>query len=703
MDRSLFASDIFVKGSLFGVTIRSPAPRGRLKGIEFPRLPTAYTVIRAEDIPGRNQLDDFSVPVLASETVSYIGEPVALLIGPNRIKLEEFAGLCKVTVEKDTPFFSAYSVPPEFILAKRNITLGDPEKAFQEAKTVVDGIYRTGIQEHWYAEPQGVTVEYHKPTTLEKEKIIIHTATQWPFHVKRSVVSVLNLSPDNIEVRPSRIGIHLDGKIWYPSLIACHAALGAYLTKKPVKIILTREEDFQYTPKRNGSEIRIRSALGEQGQILGSEIDVTASLGAQGVFVDEILDRICLGALGSYKIANLKIEGTAVKTNIPPGGPLGGFGLSQGFFAMERHVSHIADTLRQDPVEWRKSHFFYRNTLLGIGVPLKEHVPLNELLDTAAGMSDYHRKWASYELLRIHRREKGETDKNERLRGIGIATAYQGSGFLYNGADKGFCSVALTLEKDGSLEIKTSMVSSNKEHTLLWQNTAAEILAVEPDAVRVVSDNTTASPDSGPATLSRNITVITRLVERACAAIRKQRFRDPLPITVTRMYHPGNIPNWEGKLLDHNSLSHLGWGAAVVEVEIDPIEYTPKIRGAWLGIDGGRILSEIKARRSLTYSVIQALGWASREHITYEEGLIPLEQIHGYNIPILQDIPPIYIDFIWNDVVTPKGIEEIPFSCVPAAYVQAVSQALDHNFEKIPLEARDIWEAKKLKGKEIQL
>jgi CO/xanthine dehydrogenase Mo-binding subunit len=304
--------------------------------------------------------------------------------------------------------------------------------------------------------------------------------------------------------------------------------------------------------------------------------------------------------------------------------------------------------------------------------------------------------------LRIHRREKGEVDKREPLRGIGIATAYQGSGLLYNEADNGACSVALTLEKDGSLEIRTSMVSSNKEHTFLWQNTAAEMLAVESDKIRVVSDTTETSPDSGPATLSRNITMITRLVERSCAAIRKQRFRDPLPITVSRSHRAGKLPNWEGKPMDPYALSSLGWGAAAVEVEIDPIEYIPRIRGAWLGIDGGRILSETRARRSLTNSVIQALGWASREISSYEEGIIPLKQLHGYNIPVIRDIPPIHIDFIWNDVVTPKGIEELPFSCVPAAYVQAVSQALDHIFEKIPLGAKDIWEAKKDKGEETQ-
>jgi CO/xanthine dehydrogenase Mo-binding subunit len=67
----------------------------------------------------------------------------------------------------------------------------------------------------------------------------------------------------------------------------------------------------------------------------------------------------------------------------------------------------------------------------------------------------------------------------------------------------------------------------------------------------------------------------------------------------------------------------LGWGAAVVEVEINPIEYTPQIRGAWLGIDGGKILSEKRARRSLRASSVQALGWASGEQLFYREGVIP--------------------------------------------------------------------------------
>jgi CO/xanthine dehydrogenase Mo-binding subunit len=688
-DNLPFVQDLDFPGSYFGLTLRSPVARGILRTIESPRLPGAYCLIRAEDIPGKNQLEDFPLPLLASERLSYIGEPVGLLVGPDVSRLEEYAAQCRVVAEEAPPPAS-----PEAPFARRIITQGDPERAFAEAKTVVEGFYRTGIQEHWYAEAIGA-VALRQGGGETGEGFTIYTATQWPFQVRRAVAAALNLPPSRVLVEPTRIGVHLDGKIWFPSLVACHAALCAYISKKPVKIALSREEDFRYSPKRNGAEIRIRSALGEGGQLLGVELKVALNLGAQGVFAEEILDRTCLGALSLYKHGALSVEAAALGDNLPPAGPFAGFGLSQGFFAMERHASRIAGTLRQDPAEWRKNNALGRNKPLAIAPIPVDADSLEALLDTAVSMGDYRRKWASYELLRCHRREQEVKDKYEPLRGIGIAAAYQGSGFLYTGADRGAYGVELTLDKDGTLEIKTTMVSSNDECASVWQRIAAEILGIDPGVVRVIGGNTDSALDAGPASLSRNSTVLTMLVERACAAIRKQRFRDPLPIRVRRTCRPGKMPGWEGKPLDPNALHRLSWGTAVVEVEIDPVDYIPRIRGAWLGVDGGKILSEGRARRSLTYGVIQALGWASREKTGYEAGQIARRGVYHYNIPEPAESPPVHIDFIWNDTVNPKGIGELPFSCVPAAYVQAVSQAMDHPFENIPLTGKDIWEAAK--------
>jgi CO/xanthine dehydrogenase Mo-binding subunit len=671
-------------------------------------MPPSYTLIRGADIPGKNQLAGLPVPVLTTDAISYFGEPLAILLGPDEAQLEEFAAQCRVRADEEAPSFSLNSFTEDRVFAAREIVIGEGDKNFEGAATVITGTYRTGIQEHWYAEPVGAVAVYSQEdlARFPEGELRIHTATQWPFHVRASVAQALKIDPGMVLVETLGGGAYMDGKLWYPSLAACHAALGSWITKRPVRILLTREEDFRYSPKRSATEIRLSSALDDQGRLLSTEIHALVDSGSQAVFANEILDRVCLGALGSYQRRDTKISAAAVQTNVPPEGPFSGFGLSQGFFAMERHVSRIADSLNMDPAEWRKINAMGRQKSLAIGAAIKNPPRLDALLDTAAAMSDYHRKWASYELLRKRRWSGGEEDgegansSQEALRGIGIALAYQGSGFIYHEISRGNYSVEATLDKEGVLEIRSSIAPASDGIFAIWQNIAMESLSLEADAVRVVFAATGASPDSGPDTLSRDITILTRLVEKACGDIKKQRFRDPLPITVRRSSRPAKAEGWAGRIIDPQAFSLLGWGAAVVEVEINPFAYAPKIRGAWLGIDAGKILSEDQARRSLQFSVVQALGWASREQLSYVEGQIPLRQIYDYDIPSPQDIPPVHIDFVWNDTASPKGIGELPFGCVPAAYAQAVSQAVDHPFEKIPVTARDVWEALQKKKQE---
>ena len=716
----MFIDDIDLPGALFALTIRSPAARGTLLGIDAPRLPPGYWLIRAEDIPGKNALDEMSVPVLAGSRVSYIGEPVALLVGAERQKLEEIAHDCRVRVESETPRWDGKSEHGAAVLSRRLITAGNTERAFSGAKDIIEAVYSTGSQEHWYSEPAGALAVWSG-----EERLTIHAATQWAFHVRRSVAVALGIPEERVTVEPSSIGMHLDGKIWYPSLIACQAALAALITGKPVRIMLSREEDFRYSPKRFPAEIRIRSALGEGGKLLAQEVSAACELGAYGVFTDEILDRLCLGAFGVYRQANINVDGTAAAVNLPPMGPFMGFGLAQGFFAMESHVGHIVKTLGFNPVTWRRENAINMMRPLAIGAPLQDDPYIEKLIDTAAAMVDFNRKWSSYETLRQYRRTHGGPERGEIMRGVGIAAAYQSSGFLYPGEDRGVYAVELTLDKNSELEIRTSMVSSSGEYISIWQNLAAEILSIDREAVRIVSGNTDTVPDAGPSALSRNITTITHLVELACQAIRKQRFRDPLPITVRRATRPAKIASWNhpDKLpandgvppgntsvslgetsvsfgesgpppghIDQNAFVHMGFG-----VEIDPVEYTPNVRGVWIALNGGKILSQKQAWRSVRYSVVQALGWASREIIAWEDGVIPGALFKNYNIADPWDAPPIYIDFIWNDSTPANGIDELAFNCVPAAWAQAVSQAMDHTFCHIPITAHDIWTAAEAK------
>jgi len=709
MEAPAFLEDIYPHNLLYAVTIRSPIAKGHINFIAYPKLPENYHIVTAKDIPGKNRLEETSVPIFAENKLSYVGEPVALLLGQDKAKLEELASQCEVNANEEKAVFSCGGEDKP--AAVREILIGDLGEKFAMSGKIVAGSYATEIQDHWYAEPVGAVTWYEEDNekkdskTKKPEKgLIVKTATQWPYHVKRSIAAVLGIEQSAVSVEPTSLSLHMDGKLIFASLVACHAALGTFITKRPVRLILNREECFRFAPKRCKANIDIASAVDEKGNITATEVKIAVNVGAHGVNGREILDQACLGVLGFYNFGNLRLTAKAEKTNIPPQGSFSGFGLAQGFLAMERHVSHVADTLGQDPAEWRKKYADSR-LILPSGMSTRGHITAEELISEAASMSDYYRKWASYELLRQSNKGKPMlAEKEENPRGIGIALGFQGNGLLYSGQDRGNYSVEVTLTKESFLEIKTSITSCDEDFEKIWARVASEIMSIDPDMVRVDTAN---APDCGPSCASRNITAITKLVEKCCLAIRKQRFHDPLPITVRRSVKPQNGSLWnghftppDGKIMDINSFSKPGMAAAVVEVSIDLIECIPRIRGVWLGIHGGKIISINRARRSLTRSAVQALGWTFTENIAYTNGILPVEQYNNYVIPILAETPPINVNFLLADSGEPRGIGELPFTCIPAAFLQAVSQAMDHCFKTIPLNRKELWDMVRLRNTE---
>ena len=683
MSNHIFLEDIYPDDFLYGITIRSPIAKGRLKSIQTPDLPQNFSLITSKQIPGKNQMEEGG-PVLANDLLSYIGEPVALLIGNDKTMLENLASKCIVHADEEKPVFSYIS--DDQIAAQREIIIGDTADIFSNAVKIIKGNYSTGIQDHWYAEPIGAITWYeNKKNTPD---LIIKTATQWPYHVKRSVASMLGIDSSLITVEPTELNLHMDGKLWLPSLVSCHAALCTYLTKKPVRLILTREEDFLFSPKRCQTNIEISSAVDSSGKTMALELNILVNLGAFGVNANEITDQVCLGSLGFLKINNIKLNAKAYCTNLPPQGPFSGFGLAQGLFAFERHISRTSDVVNQDPAQYRKN--FYDLNYVSSQIQNKD-VNADELITAAAKMSDYYRKWASFELLKKNR---GKHEKGDELRGIGIAVGFQSNGLLYTGSDKGIYSIEVTLTKESMLEIKTS-ITSVENYDKIWEKVAHEILSIQPEMIKTISIN---SPDSGPSCASRNISVITKLVENCCHIIRKQRFHNPLPITVRRSIRPknGSLRDFfnppTGKIMDITAFARPASACAVVEVSIDPAECRPKIRGVWAAVDGGKIISSNRAKRNLVRASTQALGWAYTENIEYHNGILPKEQYLNFSIIPPSEIPQIEIEFLGPDIGSPKGVGDLPFTCIPAALIQAVSQAMDHNFVSIPLNKNEIWE-----------
>jgi CO/xanthine dehydrogenase Mo-binding subunit len=664
---------------LFVATVRSPVARGSIRSLIFPTLPAGYRSILPADVPGRNRIVSFGaeVPILAQDRVSYIGEPVALIAGPDPVRLELLVAETKVICEEEEPFSSWESFSSEQVAAKRVAVVGDPDLAFSIASSVHEETYTSGALEHYYSEPQGAAAAY------DYDKIAIWCATQWPYHVRDSVALALGCRAQEVSVRPARLGVHLDGKLWYPSLLACQAAVTSIACGRPAKILLTRKEDFLFTPKRARSSVSLRSALGPSGELSALDVRIAVNVGAYGPLAEEILSQAVLACAGAYACPNLRVEGYAVVTNTLPMGAFGGLGASHSLFAIEAQANRMAAASGEDPADWKSRNVIRKGSPLLTGELMKEEVPYEALLARVAAASDYRRKYAGYELVR--KRRSGRSDGP--LRGIGLAFAYQGAGPFLSGEASNSYTVEATLEKDLRVRILTSAAGGAGRVMDVWRRSAADILGVGIESVSIAPPDTDQVPDSGPSTLSRNVSVVNRLVERACEAVQKRRFRDPLPLTARSIYRVPKPIKWEGGQVSGSPFDTAAWACAVLELELDAWTMEPRPLGVWLCVDGGHVVAPDRAASALRGGVADALGACLTERFDPSGGADESAYFR-YGLLPLQQLPPISIDFLEPARrAAVKGIGELPFDTVPAAFLSALSQAADSAFSSLPVPA----------------
>jgi len=674
-------TDFSIEGMIHACAVRSPIARGAILSIDFPRLPSGYRSILPADIPGENRFLSFGaeMPLLAAGRVSYVGQPVALVTGPDPLLLEELASRASVKCAEEEPRLDWESFSSDQVAAKRIALAGDPDLAFSIAASAREDSFTSGAIEHWYGEPQGAAAAY------DYDKIAVWCATQWPYHVRDSVAIAIGCEVADVSVRPTRLGVHLDGKLWYPSLMACHAALAAVVCGHPAKILLSRKEDFLYSPKRARSSINVRSALDSEGNLSAIDVRIAIGIGAYGPLADEIVSQAVLAATGAYSCPNARIEGYAVLTDTVPSGAFGGLGASHSLFAVEAHLNRAAAARGEDPVDWKSRNVLRKGGTLVTGDAMREAVPYDEIAVSLLASSDYRRKYACYELVRKRRSSASDGP----LRGIGFAFAYQGSGAFSSGGPTNSYTVEAALDKDLALTLRTSAASAGGGALDIWRQTAAEILGIEPGRVLIAPPVSGEVPDSGPSTLSRNVTVVTRLVAKACAAIQKRRFRDPLPLTSRSVLKVPRPIRWADGRVTGSPFEAAAWAGAVAEVELDSWTFEPRALGLWLCVDGGRIVSPVRAAASLRSGAVEALGSCLRERVEVSRprrGSDGESEYFRYGLQSLRDLPPISVVFIEGAKgASPKGIGELPLASLPAAFISALSQAAGYPFSRLPV------------------
>ncbi len=357
--RELYVDDLSVDSCLWGATVRSPSPRGRIRSIRFGDSVdwSEFTVVDHRDIPGSNSvfLIEEDQPVLAADRVQHMHEPVLLLAHPDRDSLRRAVAAVDIEVDPEPPVLD-FRLPPrpdqiqygdDNVLKHLRIEKGEVERALTKAPHVIEGVYETGAQEHVYLETQGMVA-------WEEDGVITVTGSmQCPYYIVDAFKHALDRPEDRIRIIQSATGGGFGGKEEFPSGIALHAALLAKACDHPVRIAYDRHEDIIGTTKRHPSVVTHRAGVDAEGRLQAMEIEVVLDGGAYRTLSPVVLSRAVLHAAGPYRCPNVHIRGRVLRTHTPPNGAFRGFGAPQVQFAMERQMDRIGRCLGLDPLEIR--------------------------------------------------------------------------------------------------------------------------------------------------------------------------------------------------------------------------------------------------------------------------------------------------------------------------------------------------------------
>lgn len=677
-----YVTDMSFPGMLHCITVRARFPRGRILGIRPPELGMDVVLVTASDIPGENAISvgGGSVPILADERVSYYGEPVALLIGPDLEDLALLAEAVEIDYEGTDPVFEPEADDPDHRVAEREFVRGDPAGELPNAYQVVQGEYRTAPQEHMYNEPLAAVA------TWEDSTLAVYTATQWIHHVHRTCRTVLGMR-HRVVVRGTPTGAHLDGKLWQPSLVAARAALAAHHTGQTVRLAHAAPEDFQFTSKRAPMFASYAAGLDADGNLQCMEVRLVLNLGAYPLFAREIVDRATHAATGAYRCNHVSVRTTALDSNLPPLNALVGLGSSQAAFALESHMARIAELAQVPPDTWKQRNLLARGERSAQNRVLQRAADAAGLIPDVARRADFPRKHAAYELQKKRRSDFAALANSQR--GIGLAFASQGSGFIGRGEEDYPSKVHVRLDVDGTVRLGVPLTDPGHPLERAWRSTAASILVTDPANILVEPFESTNLADAGPAFLSRYLTLVGTAVENCCTAVARKRFRTSLPIEASRSFRLPRSRRWDPASFSGQAFLREAHGAAVVEVDVDPMTLDVRVRSVWMSIDGGRILDREAALQSTERGIFQALGWSASEQIAYVGGVIRTGDYERYGPDTRAQNPRLSISFLTVDEKDPsRGIGELPFSCVPAAYAAAVSQATGNYLDRVPVTPR---------------
>jgi len=714
--RARYVDDLAFPEMLHGVTVRSSVAHGRIRDIPFGEgIPWGeFTVVTAADIPGKNEiaLIEHDQPCLAAEFINHPEEAVVLLAHADRYLLEEARRAVQIDVEPLPAIFSIEeSIAKRVVLyGKDNVfkeyhlEKGDVDAAWARADVIVEGEYRTGAQEQLYIENQGMIA-----TANPADGVTIWGSLQCPYYIHKALITLFGLPGEKIRVIQAETGGGFGGKEEYPSMIAGHAALLAWKSGKPVKIIYDRAEDMVATTKRHPSRTRHRTGVTRDGKLVAMDIDFVIDGGAYATLSSVVLSRGTIHAAGPYFCPNVRVHSRAVATNAPPHGAFRGFGAPQAIFAAERHIDQVALAVNLTPEEFRRRNFLHKGQTTITGQLINEDVNFDGLLDRAFRESDYHAKRE-----RFARENPGEAVK----RGIGFASFMHGAGFTGSGEVYLASVVELEATREGIVRVLAASTEIGQGTNTVFSQIAADALGISYDRIEIARPDTGAVPNSGPTVASRTSMVVGHLVETAALGMKRtlvdsgllcdactedefvracKRYIDTRgPLRSRTQYEPPPGLFWDDKKYSGDAYGTYAWAVYVAEVAVDTVTF--EALTDFVAVQEiGKVIHPVLAAGQIEGGVAQAIGMSLYENVVWREGRMANGQMTNYIMPTAADIPPIRVFF--EEQPYPfgphgaKGIGELPMDGPAPAIINAIENATGICVREIPATPEVLMEA----------
>jgi xanthine dehydrogenase large subunit len=669
---SIYVDDLpILGGTLFAAIFDSPIAHGKITKLDVSQtrlLAGVKHVITHENIPGENQIGGIfpDEPALADDAVHFRGQPVAIVLATSKKVAHE--ALKTIVFEADPlPIIvdpRVAAAAGEIIGSVRTFKLGDMAAGWKECAHVYEGQADCNGQEHLYIEGQGA---YAFP--VENDCIRIVSSTQGPTQVQRGIARVLGVPMHKIEVDVRRLGGGFGGKEDQATPFAVLAALGAYLSKKPVKLVLDRDEDMRMTGKRHPYTADFKIGLDEAYKIIAYEADFFQNAGAAADLSPAVLERTLFHATNAYFVPNTRLTATSCRTNLPPNTAFRGFGGPQGKYVIESAITMAAEALEIDRAVIQKAN------LLKEG----DEFPYGQITEGCEAEKTWNQAEVDFEIEATRKRVAAFNASNKNLK-KGLAFMPICFGISFTNTPMNHARALVHVYQDGSVGVSTGAVEMGQGVNTKMVQITAQNFALSPEKIKLETTNTTRVANTSPTAASAGADLNGQALQIACAAILlrlrtfvqkefKVEHLEAVNLHDEWVYVDGEKTDWSWETLVTNAfvariqLSEKGhyatprvnfdkvtgkghpfayhvYGTSITEVTVDCVRGIYEFDAVNIVHDFGQSMNKGIDRGQVEGGLVQGMGWVTMEDLRYnEEGRLLSSALSTYKVPDIFSVP----------------------------------------------------------------